>query len=543
MQKEENHNLVLFRSRRCQEVVPATDACWAEQTCGNLRDCWDSTGSTIALTLTTYDERSGIIYDSDIELNASGFVFTTVSSPPCAQPIGSKTPNCVATDVQNTMTHELGHLIGLDHTWLSSSVMYPQAPSGEVSKRVIDSGSRDFVCRTYPKGLPSQSCLTPALDASSPRDTAFVLGRQASGCSTTGGAPWLSALAALTCSGGGAGERAHDAPARGDGVRGALSRRASRRGAAVPPDPGGGPSLLCLLARARVRLPPGRGGQHPHPGGLRVRGHRGSVESWRAVSSTCSDYTFRRGPDIEHPFVGYDEKSDVNENVITFREQDCNDVVPPGDRCIQDKTCGNLYSCWGHGGGILGLTTTTYGLGSGKIFDADIELNAAPAGRGFLFTTVDSPPCDGSQTSGCVSADVQNTVTHELGHVVGLDHVPEQPGSTMEPSAFPGETNKRIIDVGSIAGFCDAYPGDSRPPSAARTRSSAAASRRFPTSPGPGARRRRRPAARGGAARRVGTPSAARAHARPVSPGRGPRTPAAARRRAFLSGRGEAPAG
>ncbi|WNG15803.1 myxosortase-dependent metalloprotease, MXAN_2677/MXAN_2678 family [Cystobacter fuscus] len=197
VQKEENHNLILFRSRRCQEVVPATDACWADETCGNLRDCWDSNDSTIALTLTTYDERSGIIYDSDIQLNASGFVFTTVSSPPCTQPIASKTPNCVATDVQNTMTHELGHLIGLDHTWLSSSVMYPQAPSGEISKRVIDSGSRDFVCRTYPKGLPSQSCLTPTLDASSPHDTTFVLGKQAAGCSTTGGAPWLSALAAL----------------------------------------------------------------------------------------------------------------------------------------------------------------------------------------------------------------------------------------------------------------------------------------------------------------------------------------------------------
>jgi hypothetical protein len=194
------------------------------------------------------------------------------------------------------------------------------------------------------------------------------------------------------------------------------------------------------------------------PGNSEFAAIEAAVESWRAVSATCSDYSFRRGPDIEHPLVGYDEHSEVNENVITFREQDCNDVVPPGDPCIKARTCGNLYTCWEHGGGILGLTTTTYGLGTGKVFDADIELNAAPEGRGFLFTTEDSPPCDGSQTSGCVSADVQNTVTHELGHVVGLDHVPEQPGSTMEPSAFPGETQKRIIDVGSIAGFCDAYP-------------------------------------------------------------------------------------
>jgi uncharacterized protein (TIGR03382 family) len=194
------------------------------------------------------------------------------------------------------------------------------------------------------------------------------------------------------------------------------------------------------------------------PGDSEVSAIEAAVASWRAVSATCSDYTFRRGPDIQHPFVGYLKEGGENENLITFREQDCNDVVPPGDPCIATDTCGNLYSCWEHGGGILGLTTTTYSKVTGKIFDADIELNAAGEGRGFLFTTVDSPPCEGNRVSDCVVTDVQNTMTHELGHVVGLDHVPEQTGSTMEPSAFPGETHKRIIDVGSAAGFCDAYP-------------------------------------------------------------------------------------
>jgi uncharacterized protein (TIGR03382 family) len=56
-----------------------------------------------------------------------------------------------------------------------------------------------------------------------------------------------------------------------------------------------------------------------------------------------------------------------------------------------------------------------------------------------------------------VAIDLQNTLTHELGHAMGLDHV-ASPGSTMEPTAPPGETQKRILDDGTAAGFCSVYP-------------------------------------------------------------------------------------
>jgi hypothetical protein len=192
---DDNRNLVLFRSKSCTERGVSTDnKCWDEDTCGNDFDCWDGDLQTIALTLTTYDEKSGIIYDSDIQLNASGFVFTTVDppAPTCSRPISTNPGNCVATDVQNTMTHEIGHLIGLDHTRALGSVMNPSAPQGEVSKRDIDEGSADFVCRTYPKGQASQSCVTPALERSG---NAAVLGPQALGCSSSGAGAWLPAVA------------------------------------------------------------------------------------------------------------------------------------------------------------------------------------------------------------------------------------------------------------------------------------------------------------------------------------------------------------
>lgn len=179
--------------------------------------------------------------------------------------------------------------------------------------------------------------------------------------------------------------------------------------------------------------------------------------SWRAVSNTCSDFTFTRGPDIHNPQVGYVKDSQDNENVITFREVDCNDVVPPDDPCIESDTCSNAYACWDHGSAVIGLTTTTFSFRTAYILDADVEFNASTDGRGFLFTTVDSPMCDGAHSADCVATDVQNTATHEFGHVVGLDHVFDI-GSTMEATAPPGETHKRIIDAGSAAGFCDAYP-------------------------------------------------------------------------------------
>ncbi|MDY7225188.1 myxosortase-dependent metalloprotease, MXAN_2677/MXAN_2678 family [Hyalangium rubrum] len=184
-----------------------------------------------------------------------------------------------------------------------------------------------------------------------------------------------------------------------------------------------------------------------------------AFETWQALSDSCSDVTFVRGEDVSRPAVGYVVGATDNKNIITFRETSCPDVVPEEDECIFADDCSNAYSCWDHGGATIGLTTTTFSFKNGVILDADIELNASqPLGDfGFLFTTVSWPPCEGFSSPECVATDIQNTVTHEVGHAIGLDHVFE-PLSTMEASAPPGETHKRIIDSGSAAGFCDTYP-------------------------------------------------------------------------------------
>lgn len=152
----ETENLVIFRETNCRDLVQPADGCLADGSCGNLRRCWDHGDGTIGLTTVTYSTRTGVALDADIELNASGFLFTTISAPPCE--MDREAPTCVAYDVQNTLTHEIGHALGFDHVEGSNSTMAPTAPVGETAKRVIDVGTASGFCQTYPRAQPPVPC-------------------------------------------------------------------------------------------------------------------------------------------------------------------------------------------------------------------------------------------------------------------------------------------------------------------------------------------------------------------------------------------------
>ena len=177
---DDGTTIVIFRQVDCDELTPA---CSDPETCGNERDCWEHANGALAITTTSYEKNSGRISDSDIELNTPRFIFTTVDAPPCFPPVFD--PTCVASDVQNTVTHEFGHVLGLSHSPSASSTMNASAVPGETSKRSLDADSKKFVCEIYPAGQPARTCVLPAYDG--------ALGK-ARGCSAI---PELSLLGLL----------------------------------------------------------------------------------------------------------------------------------------------------------------------------------------------------------------------------------------------------------------------------------------------------------------------------------------------------------
>jgi hypothetical protein len=105
---------------------------------------------------------------------------------------------------------------------------------------------------------------------------------------------------------------------------------------------------------------------------------------------------------------------------------------------------------WPHdtgGGGTdtLALTTVTYDVDKGDIYDADIEVNTADN----TFTTNDTP--------GPSDVDLLSVLTHETGHFFGLAHTLVST-ATMFASYTPGTTSIRQPAPDDVAAICNAYP-------------------------------------------------------------------------------------
>lgn len=196
---------------------------------------------------------------------------------------------------------------------------------------------------------------------------------------------------------------------------------------------------------------------------------------------------------IKLPFAGPSTSVAIasgttSQHLVVFRQGWCSsnpDAV--SDPCYQAGTCDTKYNCFddvtgGMSRNVLALTTVIYDSNTGAIADADMEIVDWGGLTGSLHGSTTGPPdgwywtcfdpstealCATYGESGCAYMDLQNTVTHEVGHFIGIAHPCEtergdctaaMAPTTMYPSASPKETAKRSLDPDDVEAVCTIYP-------------------------------------------------------------------------------------
>lgn len=95
----------------------------------------------------------------------------------------------------------------------------------------------------------------------------------------------------------------------------------------------------------------------------------------------------------------------------------------------------------------LGLTTVTYNINTGELYDADMELNTAQQ----TLTVNGDVPADGF--------DFLSIITHESGHFLGMAHSFDT-SATMFAHYTQGTTSLRHLSSDDVQGICTIYPSD-----------------------------------------------------------------------------------
>lgn len=184
---------------------------------------WPYTDGALASTVVTVNARTNEIIDTDIVFNCEQHTFKVLTSP---------TPSTMdVDDVQNTITHEFGHALGLMHNSIDEGVvMFPRAAAGEVAKRVLRDDDRRGL-----EALYSTAPVTPELPQ-----------QQVVGCSSSGGGvAWAMGLALV----------AVFAMGRRPKLVRVIARRSNRRGLGALVI--AGVSTLAWNAQAQTQTPVG----------------------------------------------------------------------------------------------------------------------------------------------------------------------------------------------------------------------------------------------------------------------------------------------
>lgn len=191
-------NAIKFRDTPCQCMTetgkPFMSWC-TPATQDAPQECHGVNAAGLATVVFAVDgARDGAILDADIELNAVTFRMSV--APDLGEPEDTR-PNAV---LQNTLTHELGHLLGLEHTCvgvndpprldgdgnevtscdfagieLQDTTMFPSQESGETKKMSLSQDDIDGICRIYP--VASDPLVCDAVDLPGPPGCCSASGR------------------------------------------------------------------------------------------------------------------------------------------------------------------------------------------------------------------------------------------------------------------------------------------------------------------------------------------------------------------------------
>ncbi len=128
----------------------------------------------------------------------------------------------------------------------------------------------------------------------------------------------------------------------------------------------------------------------------------------------------------------------INKSAINFRRgADTTEADYSRSSHIVYLDPNNSSGFFPNGSGTVAITPIIYSTGDGRIVDVDIIFN----GKDFDFALH-------TNESGF---DLQDVMTHEIGHMIGLDHSPHH-GSSMWPYVTPGQWLHRSLSQDDIIG-------------------------------------------------------------------------------------------
>ena len=196
-----------------------------------------------------------------------------------------------------------------------------------------------------------------------------------------------------------------------------------------------------------------------------VKAVHAAAAAWSKPATACTDVQLNVS-EVEESFItaAVDKVNRIGFRRGQWRKMPCDETK---------ELCSPYASA------AIAITTVTSATRTGEIIDADMEINTID--KKFVDVVTDGDGHLGNDVH-----DLQNTVTHEFGHLIGLDHtcynflIPDKPipkdnhgvdspscnmslppeikNATMFAQAVVRETEKRSLEADDLLAVCEIYP-------------------------------------------------------------------------------------